>query len=289
VLKRILRTAARLTTGRLRRRPAGIHTPAKVSRNDNPSPVSDDEARALVAAAKWYHRFELRPGLVTPGVSEFPAAAVADFLGIPKDLTGRRALDIGAWDGPLSFELERRGAEVIALDIQDPERVGFGVARRVLGSRVPHIQASVYDLTRLNLGLFDHIVFKGVYYHLKYPILAFEQIAKALKVGGRVHFEGEGALNYVEDLDGRRVELDLKALAKLRVPLCLSYPNHFKGASNWFIPNPACMEAWLTACGLKLVSMQTWETDAPPHGGQRLIGVAEKHSDKVEELEHPLY
>lgn len=290
MLKRILQTAAKLTRGRFyHSRPARSGGSAKISRNHNAKPLSDEEARLLIAATKWYHRFELRPGLTTPGNSDFPAVAVADFMGIPKDLKGSRALDIGAWDGPLSFELERRGAEVIALDIQDPKRVGFEVARRVLGSGVPHVQASVYELSQLDLGLFDHIVFKGVYYHLKYPIMAFEQIANALKTGGRVYFEGEGALNYVEDLNGQQVEVDLKALANLRVPICFSYPNHFKGASNWFIPNAACMEAWLSACGLKLISMNTWETDTPPHGSQRLIGIAEKHVEKVQELEHPLY
>ena len=61
---------------------------------------------------------------------------------------------------------------------------------------------SVYELDQLDLGLFDHIAFRGIYYHLKSPLLAFEQLAKALKVGGRLYFEGEAAINYVEDLDG---------------------------------------------------------------------------------------
>jgi tRNA (mo5U34)-methyltransferase len=177
----------------------------------------------------------------------------------------------------------------VALDIQDPERVGYAVARRVSGSRVPHVRASVYDLEKLGLRDFDHIVFKGVFYHLKHPILAFEQIAKALKVGGRVSIEGETPLNHVEDIDGKKVDLDLRRLNELRVPACFSYPNRFKDGSNWFIPNLACMESWLRACGLKVVSMKTWESDAPPFGGQRLIGVAERVAQHVGEIEHPLY
>jgi tRNA (mo5U34)-methyltransferase len=263
--------------------------PARISRNDEPTPVSDEEALQLIHSVKWYHRFELRPGLTTPGVSDFHPSACCDDMGIPKDLSGLRAVDIGAWDGPVSFELERRGARVVALDIQDPERVGFAVARRVLQSTVPHVQASVYDLPNLGLGLFDLVVFRGVYYHLKHPILAFERIAQSLKLGGRLYFEGEAALHYIEDLDGRRACVNLGSLEDQRVPACFSYPNRFKGGSNWFIPNLPCMEGWLSACGFKLLSVKKWESDVPPHGGQRMIGIADKVSEQAEQVEHPLY
>lgn len=252
------------------------------------TPLSDTDARTLLHTVPWYHRFELRPGLMTPGTSDCHPSAVCDFLGVPQDLAGCRALDIGSWDGPLAFELERRGAEVVALDIQDPTRVGFAVARRILCSRVVHVRATVYDLPRLDVGTFDHIVFKGVYYHLKYPLLAFEAIARCLKFGGRVYFEGEAPLNHVEDLDGRRVTVDLSELDELNVPVCLSYPNRFKGGSNWFIPNRACVESWLRASGMTLVSHKYWESDAQPFGGQRLIGVAKKTSEHSEETEHPI-
>ena len=60
------------------------------------------------------------------------------------------------------------------------------------------------------------------------------------------------------------------------VPVCFSYPNRFKNASNWSVPNLPCMESWLTAAGFKLIWIKTWETEAPPNGGQRMFGVGEK-------------
>src|SRR5690606_27329974 len=108
--------------------------------------MSIDEARPLVEAAKWYHRFELLPGLVTPGVSDMDGAAACDALGIPKELDTLVAADIGAWDGPITFELERRGARALAVDIQDPDRVGFNIAKKVLGSNAEHHRLSVYDI-----------------------------------------------------------------------------------------------------------------------------------------------
>ena len=106
-------------------------------RSDPPEPValSDQEAAALIAKTRWYHGFHLRDGLTTPGGSVMDAARALDALDVPQDLRNKRGLDIGAWDGPLTFELERRGATAIALDIQDPTRVRFDTARRIL--RVP--------------------------------------------------------------------------------------------------------------------------------------------------------
>ena len=287
--------------------------PVRVSPPPTHVPLSDREALDLVQAMTWYHAFELRPGLKTPGVSDFLAEAAADALKIPSDLRGKSALDVGAWDGPLTFELERRGAPAFALDIQDPTRVGFDVARRILQSNVTHYQGSVYQLPCEELHDLDIIAFRGVYYHLKYPILAFERIAAALKMGGTLHFEGEGLLNYAEDLDGKPVKIDFAALHATNAPICLIYPNAFKGASNWFIPTPACLTACMQAAGLEVKEMHTWTPDEQrptqrfydrwlgrwrdkrgkmPEGqpsGQRLYGYAVKIREQSEILEHPLY
>jgi hypothetical protein len=173
----------------------------KVSNPVIEEPLSDEAARRLVTDTRWYQSFELRPGLVTPG-SPHPAATVCQMLHIPEDLRGLKCLDIGPMDGPLTFELERRGAHAIALDVQDPMRVGFDSARRILGSKVVHYQGSVYGLPHDAMRDLDLVAFCGVYYHLKYPLLAFERISMAMKVGATLHFEGAGLLNYAEDLDG---------------------------------------------------------------------------------------
>ena len=130
--------------------------------NEDFSPLTDDEAKALVNSVNWYHRFELRPGVVTPGVSDFLGGPHCSAMGAPEDLSGRRALDIGTWDGPIELNWSA-AQEVVALDIQDPKRVGFAVARRVLGSRVEHVQASVYELSRGSISAHSTISFFVVY------------------------------------------------------------------------------------------------------------------------------
>ena len=90
-----------------------------------------------------------------------------------------------------------------------------------------------------------------------------------------MHFEGEAALNHVENLDGQHVEVDLQTLARLRVPVCFSYPNRFKNASNWFVPNLPVSNTCLPL-PVHVIWIKTWETEAPPNGGQRMFGVGEK-------------
>src|SRR5438874_6582233 len=98
----------------------------------------------------WYQTQELAPGLVTPGM--FDLRPYVDRYGIPADLSGIRALDVGTFEGFWAFELERRGAEVTALDVDRlhqldwPARLrpsedgrrgeGFELAREMLGSSV---------------------------------------------------------------------------------------------------------------------------------------------------------
>src|SRR5690349_9352773 len=93
----------------------------------------------------WWHSFELPDGSRIDGVCDLEALRrrVSQFP-IPADLRGKRVLDIGAWDGWFSFEMERRGAEVVAIDRWDNPR--FHEIRRLLGSRVEYRQLDVYEL-----------------------------------------------------------------------------------------------------------------------------------------------
>jgi tRNA (mo5U34)-methyltransferase len=260
--------------------------PITVSPAPEATHVSDSEALELIGKTNWYHAYELRPGLITPGHSGFVAADAAGYMGIPDDLSGKTALDIGAWDGPMTFELERRGAKTMALDIQDPTRVGFDTARRIIGSQVTHYQGSVYQLPFDEMKDLDIVVFKGVYYHLKYPLLAFEQIAQAMKIGGHLYFEGEGLLNYAENFKGEPVSMDFESILNSGAPVCLITPNRFKDGSNWFIPTPACLRSVMQTCGFEVIDIKEYRGDG--NSAQRLYGSAVKVRDE-QELEHPFY
>ena len=123
----------------------------------------------------WYHSIELPSGEVIDGVQSIAQLRkrIAQFP-IPEDLTGKRVLDIGAWDGWFSFEMERRGASVLAIDSARNTR--FLKAREILGSRVEYRIADICRVTARELGRFDIVLFFGVLYHLKHPMLALETV-----------------------------------------------------------------------------------------------------------------
>jgi hypothetical protein len=57
-------------------------------------------------------------------------------------------LDVGAFNCCFSFECERRGVvEVVAIDLQSPEEVGFFMLRDLVGSHRVHFQQGSQSLS----------------------------------------------------------------------------------------------------------------------------------------------
>jgi tRNA (mo5U34)-methyltransferase len=125
----------------------------------------------------YYHSIELPDGRIIPGVQsvEKQRWRIGQFP-IPQDLRGKRVLDIGAWDGWFSFEMERRGAQVVAVDSTSATK--FQEAKAMIGSKVEHVVADIQYLTPQDIGYFDIVLFFGVLYHLKHPMLALERVAE---------------------------------------------------------------------------------------------------------------
>lgn len=122
-----------------------------------------------------YHSIRLPDGRILEGANSLESLEErwASF-GLPEDLRGLKALDIGPWDGYFTFELERRGAEVTAIDYADLDT--FRKVHALMGSRAKYHRLDVYDIHRDVLGEFDIVLFLGVLYHLKHPLLALERI-----------------------------------------------------------------------------------------------------------------
>lgn len=128
----------------------------------------------------FYHSIALPDGRVIEGV--IPLELLRERLGVlplPADLSGKRVLDIGAWDGFFAFEMERRGAQVTAIDSTEIEN--FYVVRRLLNSSADYRVQSVYDLSLERNGAFDIVLFMGVLYHLKHPLLALERVCEVTR------------------------------------------------------------------------------------------------------------
>jgi len=121
-----------------------------------------------------YHSIELPDGSVLPGLQPVEHLRWRlDLFGLPEDLRGKRVLDVGAWDGWFSFECERRGAEVVAVDCIALDT--FHEAKELIGSRVEYLTLDVNELSARKLGTFDIVLFFGVLYHLRHPLLGLEK------------------------------------------------------------------------------------------------------------------
>ena len=141
----------------------------------------------------WYHTIELAPGQDTEGM--FDLRPFVDRYGLPESLEGKRCLDVGTWDGFWAFEMERRGGEVVGIDLDDerlldypprrrpqtfpddPRGANFAVAREALGSKVERRVTSIYDARPEELGTFDFAFCGSVVIHLRDQLLALERIA----------------------------------------------------------------------------------------------------------------
>jgi tRNA (mo5U34)-methyltransferase len=189
----------------------------------------------------WYHSLELPDGNVIEGVVPLERLKwrIAQFP-IAQDLRGKRVLDIGAWDGWFSFEMERRGAEVVAVDSTAQTR--FPAARQLMGSKVEHVVEDICRLTPERVGYFDIVLFFGVLYHVKHPLLALERVCELCREDAYVE-------SYVTDTGG-----DTSAVPVMEFYETTELRGQF---DNWIGPNTSCLLALCRAAGFARVQLES--------------------------------
>lgn len=215
---------------------------------DQNADFSQDYIRSRIASVPyWWHQIELAPGIVTPGKDG--SQAKKERLRLPEDLTGKRVLDIGAYDGFFTFECERRGADVTALDNISPNECGFGVAHEILHSNARHLCQSVYDLNLEQHGTFDLVLFLGVIYHLRHPLLALDRIYSIC--GDLMILESQICDDEFLNPRGQPVSLRSYSPELDASPLAQFYPadelNH--DPTNWWSPNLIALQKMIETSG----------------------------------------
>jgi tRNA (mo5U34)-methyltransferase len=173
---------------------------------------------------------------------------------IPADLRGRTVLDVGCNGGFYAIEMKRRGADhVLGIDSDPRYLAQASFAAQVAGVDIELREMSVYDLPLLG-ARFDVVLFMGVLYHLRYPLLALD-ILHNHAVRDLLIFQsmlrGDAAVARVER------DYPFEAVAQFDDP---AYPRlHFVehdyagDPTNWWIPNRACAEAMLRSAGFRIV------------------------------------
>lgn len=197
----------------------------------------------LAQVQHWYHQIPIADGIVTPGIND--TAQVLRLLELPETLKGLRVLDIGARDGFFSFECERRGAEVVAIDCAPAETTGFNVVRDLFSSKLTCIRANVYEITPERFGKFDLILFLGVLYHLRDPLLAIDLIRSVCT--DKLILETYVIDNAFVKADGSNVAVTAISSELQSVPIMQFYPRNTlnNDYTNYWGPNMKCVQAML--------------------------------------------
>lgn len=173
----------------------------------------------------WIHIMELN-GVKTPGVYE--PQGKFDIMDFPKDMSRLQVLDVGCADGWYSFECERRGAEVVAIDRSVR---GFALAKEILSSNVEHRVGDFMEIKEERT--FDIIIFLGILYHLRHPLLALEKIRKLCR--GVVYVESE-----ISVTQNKMGEPWMKFYSGAEL---------LADGSNWWVPNIECLQAMIKVSG----------------------------------------
>src|SRR5690625_4349793 len=128
----------------------------------------------------WFHNLDLNGVQTAPDhfLGDYPSVKWRKFApAIATDLRGKTVLDIGCNAGFYAMEMKRRGADrVVAMD-SDPKYLAQArFAAQVRGFEIEFHQLSGYDVAKLGEKL-DVVIFMGVLYDIRYPLLLLEFIA----------------------------------------------------------------------------------------------------------------
>jgi tRNA (mo5U34)-methyltransferase len=224
-----------------------------------PAHLDREELSARVRElGPWFHN--LRLGAVTTApehfLGDYPTAHWNTFAhAVPDDLRGRSVLDVGCNAGFFSIQMKQRGADrVVAIDSDPRYLAQAALAAAVTGVDIELRQMSVYDVALLQ-ERFDLVLFMGVLYHLRHPLLALDLLHEHV-VGDLMLFQS--MMRGSADTPEIAGDYPFEERALFDQP---GYPRlHFverryaHDPTNWWIPNRACAEAMLRSAGFGIVS-----------------------------------
>lgn len=150
---------------------------------DNSNSAKKHIEKRIQELAPWHSPMDLGYGINTgDALRQRRFARRLKLLQIPENLSGKRVLDIGTWDGFFSWELEKQGADIFSIDQwDDKELEKFLWIRQLKGSKGQYKRMDCYNLDPASEGTFDLVLCAGLLYHLRYPLATLERIRKVCR------------------------------------------------------------------------------------------------------------
>jgi tRNA (mo5U34)-methyltransferase len=218
-------------------------------------PRSDLKQR-IKALAPWFHNIDLGGVWTAPEhfLGDYPAAKFRRFeRGLP-DIRGKSVLDIGCNAGFYSIEMKRRGAaRVLGVDSDERYLAQARLAIETLGfDDIEFAKLDVYDVGAIG-ERFDLVIFMGVLYHLRHPLLALdlirEQVANDMLLFQSMQRGSPHVLPLEDDYEFAETEL----FYETGFPKLHFIEREYCGDwTNWWVPNRACTEAMLRSAGFEI-------------------------------------
>jgi tRNA (mo5U34)-methyltransferase len=216
-----------------------------------------DLARRIADLSPWFHNLDLQGIRTAPGhfLGDYPRIKWQRFAhAIPADLAGRTVLDIGCNAGFYCIELKRRGADrVVGIDSDPLYLAQARLAAEISGVEIELERMSVYDVARLGMR-FDLVLFMGVFYHLRHPLLAldllYEHVVADLLVFQSMQRGSRAVLPVAENYPFSETALfDDPAFPRM----AFIERRYADDPTNWWVPNRAAVEAMLRSAGFRVV------------------------------------
>jgi tRNA (mo5U34)-methyltransferase len=213
--------------------------------------------RRVRELGEWFQNIDLHGVHTAPDhfLGDYPACKWRAFAhAIPSDLTGRTVLDIGCNAGFYSLEMKRRGAErVLGIDSDPAYLAQARFAAEVAGTDIEFRELDVYEVARLG-ERFDVVLFMGVLYHLRHPLLALDLLHQHV-VNDLLVFQS--LMRGSREVAALHPDYPFRETGIFDEP---GYPvMHFvehcysHDPTNWWIPNRACTEAMLRSAGFAIM------------------------------------
>ena len=146
--------------------------------------------------------------------------------------------------------MKRRGAvRVLGIDHDEQYLEQARFAADILGLDIAFERMSVYEVPQLR-ERFDFVLFMGVFYHLRYPLLALDLLRQTVTKDWFVFqsmLRGSRTVTSIsEDYPfSERAIFDKPGFPKMH----FIEHNYSEDPTNWWIPNRACAEAVLRSAG----------------------------------------
>jgi tRNA (mo5U34)-methyltransferase len=207
----------------------------------------------LSGLGQWFHNMQLNGVWTAPNhfLGDYPNIKWQKWKNsIPADLRGKTVLDIGCNGGFYAIEMKKRGADlVVAIDEASDYLAQARFAAEVSQVKIEFQQMSVYDVAQLKQQ-FDLVLFMGVLYHLRHPLLALDLLAEHVVKDSMV-FQSllrghDGEMKLEQDYPFEETDI----FDDPRFPVMHFIEKEYSHDwTNWWIPNRACAEAMLRSAG----------------------------------------